>query len=225
MLTAVNSACSYEYQSPVIATRTVGYSAGSAAAQTQSFAYVTNWDSTGVYWTSKVTTVMTTDNVTGLQSKTVYTYGAIGQEVQVNDGGVFQGQIPVETQIQYFDWGKATTPLKTVNETWADQYQMTSQQTMLNTGQSTEDLFCYYGTTQVAEMDEYGFGVTVPAPSSAKSGDWVAASFTCGQAGASRRTTYGMNCRPHLARQRSMTPLARRLPRQTATTTEPPFRP
>jgi hypothetical protein len=133
----VSGACNYEYQTPVIATRTVGYSANSAAAQTQTFQYSTTWNGAG-QWFSKTTTVSTLDNVTGKQAQTVYTYGAVGQPVQPNEGGELQGQVPVETSIQYFDWNNTVTPLMTVKKTWADQFKMTSEQTALGSGLSSD---------------------------------------------------------------------------------------
>lgn len=102
--------CNFEYQTPVVETRTVGYSQGSAAEQTQAFSYHTEWNSAG-QWTSKVTTVITTDNVTGNMSKTVYTYGPVGRPIQVNEGGSPNAEIPVETNIQYFDLGTRLAPV------------------------------------------------------------------------------------------------------------------
>jgi hypothetical protein len=61
-----SGACGYQYSNPVIIKRQVGYSQNSAAAQTQTFAYTTTWDSTYLAeWDTKLTTVTTQDNVTG----------------------------------------------------------------------------------------------------------------------------------------------------------------
>jgi hypothetical protein len=54
--------CNWRYQTPVIVQRQVGYSQQSGAALSQSFTYSTTWASgTSPTWTSKSTTVTTTD--------------------------------------------------------------------------------------------------------------------------------------------------------------------
>src|SRR5580700_2400460 len=131
----------YEYAPPVVATRQVGYSTGSSAAQTQSFAYTTSWTaggSTDFYWTAKTTTVTTTDDVLAMTAKTVYAYSGFNVPPQPGDFICTACEVPLESQIQYCDFG-ASTPLRTVNKTWYTQYELKSQQTVLETGASSQD--------------------------------------------------------------------------------------
>ena len=185
-------ACLFEYQTPVVAQRTIGYSSGSAPAQTQTFTYNTAWTSAG-QWSTKTTTVLTTDNVTGQQSTTVYTYGAVARPVQVNEGGQIATQLPVETSVQTFAQGRST-PFKAVTKTWADQFKMTSEQTQLDGGPASADVYCYVGNTDLPmEKDEYDFGkapLNLTPPTSAGN-PFVQFSPACGSSGLSRKTQFG----------------------------------
>jgi len=177
--------CTFEYQTPVVATRTVGYSPGSAAAQTQAFTYNTTWNSMG-NWTSKTTTVVTTDNVTGQQFTTIYTYGSVGAEPQVNDFTATMNQIPVESSVKYYGTTSTnTTPMETVTKTWDDPYQMTSEIVQFAGGSSAEQVNCYSsGSIFVNEKDEYDYGVTGQTLSTPQIP-------TCGSPTPTRKTTYG----------------------------------
>ena len=91
--------CNWRYQTPVIVQREVGFSSSSGAVLTQTFTYTTNWEaSPNYYWSSKTTTVTTTDNVSGHKSETIYTYGSVGQPIQPNAPGMVQPQLQVETR-------------------------------------------------------------------------------------------------------------------------------
>src|SRR5208282_3587691 len=128
--------CQSLYETPVVATRTVGF--GSSPVLTQSFTYSTTWNPDtyggGPMWTTKQTTVSTTDNVRGLTSQTIYTYGgvSVGANNPYSDSIFAAGQLPLEAQIQYYNWGNTTTPMRTVNKTWADIFDLASDQTVLN---------------------------------------------------------------------------------------------
>lgn len=186
----VAGACNYQYKTPVVATRTVGYSSG-VTAQTQTFSYNTTWypatnsgggipsyanvcPADGVpcgdrVWQSKSTTVTTTDNVTGKTSTTTYTYSYVFQPLQPDSKGQIAAELPVEQSVVYNDW--SGNYLETVNKTWYDQFEMTSEQTVLNTGQSAKTTYSYFSgfPERVQEKDEYDYG----------------------QSSASRITTYG----------------------------------
>jgi hypothetical protein len=72
-----NGLCITQFAPPVIATRTVSFN-GTTAALTQSFTYNTNWTTDGGSWTTKNTTVNTTDNITNKSAVTKYTYSWVG---------------------------------------------------------------------------------------------------------------------------------------------------
>ena len=140
-------------------------------------------------WDSKTTTVTTLDNVTGKQAITKYTYAPVDQPIVPGAGGQQPSQIPVETQVQTFDWGNNTTPLQTVNKTWQNQFEMTSEQTILNNGQSTATIYCG-GAERPTEVDEYDYGVPTPTLSQGAPGSYPVAPV-CGTPTPSRRTVYG----------------------------------
>jgi RHS repeat-associated protein len=142
--------CQFEYQTPVILERQVGYSDSTTPAQVQTFSYTTTWNSTGNQWTSKSTSVITTDNVTGLSSETIYNYLPIGQPTPPNAAGHIPGQLPVESTINYYDWSTSnppptTTPIKQVTKTWSAQNILNTETTTLNNNPNltTEITYCY----------------------------------------------------------------------------------
>ncbi|WP_263359538.1 RHS repeat domain-containing protein [Acidicapsa ligni] len=138
--------CNFEYQTPVITGREVGYDSSTSPAQTQVFSYTTGWDDSTGLWTSKTTKITTTDNITGLASETDYSYGSVYQLQSPNSGGQRRAQLPVEKTIKYFDWGQVKL-LKAVTESWADQFEMRSQTTEWNNNPSATSIttYCYMG--------------------------------------------------------------------------------
>ncbi len=154
-------ACNYQYQTPVVATREVGYSAGSAPAQTQVFTYNTQWDTKdNRVWDTKTTTVQTTDNVTGLTQTTIYTYAPVYQAPQPNTQGQLNPQLSVEQSVVYEDWNGAK--LETINKTWQDQFLLGQEQTVLPNGLTAQTNTQYINAFPVLpiEKDEYDFGTT-----------------------------------------------------------------
>ena len=141
IVTGLSGECEYLYQTPVITERQVGYSAGSGAAQTQTFTLTTNWVGSTVLWSTKMAAVTTTDNVTGNTLVTKYTYGYVNQPYQPNSSGQIVPQLPVENTIQYYDGNN--TLLKTVTKTWADQFEMTSETTTVPNVGSYGVAYCY----------------------------------------------------------------------------------
>ncbi len=191
--------CIIRYHTPVITDRVVGNGVGSAPVLKQHFSYQTTWaDAHGPYWSSKTTTVSTTDLVTGRQTQTVYTYApAFGPNLAINAPGGYQAQTAVESSVKDYDSG---TLLQTVNDIWADPYQKTSEQIVLPNGLSSQTVNCYYaGTILVQEKDEYDFGVAGPSPGSLQTSPGV--SPTCGSPAPSRKTTYGGYLSPRVSCQ------------------------
>jgi YD repeat-containing protein len=171
------NACQYIYQSPVVGTRSVGLAGSSTPTETQQFSYATQWGSDYTTWTSKQTTVATTDNIRSLTSTTIYNYSPMdtgNSSTALPSGGrqpsnvvgfprAFPGHIAVESSIQYFDWGNTSAPIKTVSQTWADQFNLSSSTTTLPNGLSSQQQYTYYPPySVVTEKDEYDFGQSSP---------------------------------------------------------------
>jgi RHS repeat-associated protein len=155
--------CQSIYETPVVATRMVGF--GSSPVITQTFTYSTTWNVST--WTTKQTTVSTTDNVRGLTSQTIYTYGSayVGANNPYSGSIYAAGQLPLETQIQYYNWGNTTTPMRTVYKTWADPFDLASEQTVLNDDNNLTSQTTYSYTSgnlpQLKNKSEYDYGSTL----------------------------------------------------------------
>jgi RHS repeat-associated protein len=162
-----SNACNLLYQMPVVTQRQVGFG-GSNPVLTQTFTYGTTWNSptsqNNNLWTTKTTTVSTTDVVRGVTQQTVYTYSPINLPSPPgwNGGGLVAGQIPVEQEVQYYDWGN-TAILRTDVKAWYDQFNLQSQQTTF--GSQTSQVTLTYGFGgAVTQKNEYDFGSGAPGP-------------------------------------------------------------
>ncbi len=150
-----NVPCEWLVSKPAITDRYVFD--GHTTTLHQHFSYQTTWN-LGV-WTSKITTVTTTDqgrqpNVT---TATTYNYTSVpGPSVPNMPTPPGDNQIPVEQKIVYKD--SNGTPLRTVNKTWFDQYELESEQDTVDSGLSSLVTFKYGPGAQVTEKDEYDFG-------------------------------------------------------------------
>ena len=184
--TPVNFGCGQLYQAPVLSSRTVSFD-GTNVAQSQNFSYSTNWiTSSGREidgWSSKSTTVTSTDAKTGLTDATAYSYLPYTAPGQPFASGSNASQIPLESTIAYYDWGQTAgestatgTPLKTVAKTWLDQFNMQSETTTINaTGQVSGTVFTYVSglganpatasLVYLQEQDDYDYGTgALPIP-------------------------------------------------------------
>jgi hypothetical protein len=176
----VQDGCLYQYRTPVVSSRTVAFSGGSTASLTQTFVYSTAWNATpsgyvgASTWASKSTNVTTTDGVTGNTALTTYNYLPVVLSLPPYSHTSIVPQAPVESAVLYYDWGRTTNPLRTVNKTWYDTFNIGSQQTILeDNSTSTKVVYCYAGTNcdprynappfpQVIKKDEYDFGASSP---------------------------------------------------------------
>lgn len=171
----VQEGCQLEIKTPVVATRTVGFGPGSSPALTQSFTkYYTSWESggnaIGPIWSTKQTTVSGADNIRGLTTQTIYTYGSVpgGGSNNPYTPDFTASQLPVEQTIQYYNWGNKTNPIRTVNKTWLDQFDLSTQTTILNDSSKTpESEIAYTYTTGFTEPQtetkyDYGLGSAGP---------------------------------------------------------------
>src|SRR5690348_6352784 len=122
-VTATTYTCRYGF--PAISDRYVSFD-GSTEVLHQHFSYNTTWpNNTSLTWTSKATTVTTSDIVRGTSFTTVYTYSSASVPCQpdLNPNGTgcignFTEQVPVEQTIQY--QGTNGSVLKTVTKSWAN---------------------------------------------------------------------------------------------------------
>lgn len=167
-------ACVYKYHSLAVGTRTVGY--GDTTTQIQTFAYSTTWDTNNnILWTTKSTTVQTTDVLRNRTSKTVYTYtptnsytvsgvqtpAAFRGQAYYLVAGISPSQVPVESTIQYFDWGTPTVPLKAITETWDPEGDLLTEATSLDGGpaSSVKNTWNSEGYFLLkTQVDEYDYG-------------------------------------------------------------------
>jgi RHS repeat-associated protein len=147
--------CGYLYKTPVVVARQVFSGGSSSPSLTQGFAYSTTWADVGNgQWTQKTTNVTTQDNVLGMSARTSYSYTSVPGPFQVY-GNSDRPQIPVESSVSYYDWSSKL--LKTVTKTWYDQYELASEQTTLDTGQTSKNTYTYGAFAQLKKKDEYDY--------------------------------------------------------------------
>jgi RHS repeat-associated protein len=139
--------CALKYNTPVLATRTVSFD-GVTVAQTQTFTYQTTWSGWG--WTSKQTSVVTTDNIAGNSFLTVYNYGAglvPGSDPLTWGVAHVASGVPTETSILYYSGNSTSTPLlRTVTKSWYDVFDPAEVDTTEN-GLTAKTVYCYVGTS------------------------------------------------------------------------------
>lgn len=153
--------CVYQYAIPVVATRQVSFT-GSATNLTQAFSLTNTWSSDDETWTARTATVTTTDPILG-SAQTSYSY-APHREPNQPYSPAWPNNIPVESEIQYYDWNNNSTPLETVTKGWYDQYLLECQFETLNDGSASGGFYNYsYG--QVSDHLEFDFG-QITSPSS-----------------------------------------------------------
>ena len=157
------SACWYQHDAPAVTERTVSFD-GVHIALTQVFTYSpTVWNSDLLYWNTKATTVTTTDNVTGAVSNTQYAYIPINAPSQPNDTRKFAAQLPLEQTTTYEN--SAGTAVHTVTKAWYDQYELKSQQTLLNDSSNSltnQTTYAYGPGAQITDKQEYDYGSGSP---------------------------------------------------------------
>ncbi|HEU5409263.1 MAG TPA: hypothetical protein VFU48_15960, partial [Nitrospira sp.] len=153
-----NNACYMRYGSVALQSRSVSYD-GSSIALTQSFTYSTTWPSDGAYnWSSKKTTVTTTDMTRqGHPSFTkTYTYSPILAGSPPNTFDLIASYVPVEQAVSTTDWNGNS--IAYVTKSWADQYTVSSITTNLN-GMTRKSTYAYVPYTTIPmETDTYDFG-------------------------------------------------------------------
>jgi RHS repeat-associated protein len=160
----VADGCLYLYQTPVVASRQV-FSGSPVSTLSQDFTYSTTWASSASWppvWTQKSTNLTTRDNVLGTSSLTSYSYTSLPGPVPPYSQTLITPQIPVENTISYYDWSSKL--LKTVTKTWYDQYDLKSEQTVLDPNSTTPAnslvKYFYVGANwfpQLQKKDDYDY--------------------------------------------------------------------
>ena len=157
------TACTAIYQAPAILHRYVSYD-GQNIAQQQDFTYSTNFPG-GYNWTTKQTTVTTTDMIrTGHPSfKTVYTYSPISIPPPPDIAASIASQVPVEQTIMYYDSNGSL--LRTVTKSWTGQPTnpvLSEEDITPAGGQTSRTLFSYDNSNNIIEKDEFDYGQSTP---------------------------------------------------------------
>ncbi len=166
---AGGSGCAYEHGWPRLTQRQVSFD-GSTVALVQNFSYSTTWQSTPQNgWSSKQTTVSTTDEVTGVGKETVYTY--TGDQLGNNQpvGTVspsFGAEMPVEQQVVYDNGSNQTMRIE--NKSWIGDTEMTCDSTTQD-GETSRTDYSYGAGVQVTDKKEWDWG-SAPACGSSSSG-------------------------------------------------------
>jgi hypothetical protein len=157
--------CQYQYNVPVVATRTVGFTSGANQALSQAFTYSTLWSSgqfgSGTSWNQKTTHVVTTDAVRAPSFTTDYTYASVPAASEPYEGTFIASQIPVENTIKYYDWGGSSL-LRTITKTWYNQFELNTELTTLDNGYTSKVAYTYGPGAQITDKKEYDFGSSGP---------------------------------------------------------------
>lgn len=167
--------CRYDF--PAITDRYVSFD-GTTEVLHQHFSYSTSWQSGSDQYTSKTTTVTTSDLVRSTNFNTVYTYSPVVTPCAPDENpngsgcanGTFTQQMPVEQTIKYY--GTNGSLLRTVTKSWFSGNYRTlgSEQTTLDNNQSSLVVYCYNISEQVTETDDYDLGTSAVSPPSCSNG-------------------------------------------------------
>ena len=152
--------CDFIFDIPAVTDRYVSYD-GTTEVLHQQFSYaLPNWG-TGPIWTTRQTTVTSTDLLTSQITKTIYTYGPATTDNNVwVTSALYSKLVAVETNVLYQDGAGKT--LKEVNKTWLNPHVMLAEQTILydsagNRSVGSATYHCYDANEQVTNLYEYGF--------------------------------------------------------------------
>jgi len=155
-----NAQCAELYAVPVITDRYESFN-GSTEVLHQHFVYSTTWNygsGGSANWTSKTTTVTTTDNVRSTNYQTVYTYHPLNADIPPNTSSGPTNWDPVEYSVAYYDTNGSL--LKTVYKTWASPTLLATEKTQYANGQESETAWSYNTREQETEKDDYDFGTS-----------------------------------------------------------------
>jgi YD repeat-containing protein len=172
-LYGIPAQCEYLYATPVVAKRMASYD-GVHIAETQTFNYSTTWPAQTPQnlliqpnWTSKSTSVLTTDNVSGLSFLKTYSYGPISLASTPFQVSSFASQLPVEqTVTTYSGSTTGTTALDISTKGWFNQFLQACEFHTVPSGVSAGHFLNYqYNTPQPSDEKEYDYGQISNPPS------------------------------------------------------------
>ncbi|WP_263377690.1 RHS repeat domain-containing protein [Granulicella paludicola] len=160
-----NSAtCPYRRGSYNLSQRTVSYD-GKTVALTQTYNYTTHWPSAySITWDAKTTTVITTDNVTGLSFATVYNYVPGGSyfvtsrldQANFSVAPVARLEAEVDT---YSNTSTSNTPLVAVKETWFNNLERFCSISIENGSLISGAFTTWAWPTILADQKNYDYGL------------------------------------------------------------------
>lgn len=117
---SVKNACSFQYGTPVIDTRSVGQgddSPGAVPELVQTFSYVTNWNANNAaIWDTKRTIMTTLDHKQGTSYTTTYIYNGLQTGQAINANSLIANEVPTEASTSVA--GANGTVLSNKVETW-----------------------------------------------------------------------------------------------------------
>lgn len=135
------STCEFVYSKPAVTDRYVSFD-GTTLALHQNFSYSTTWNPlVPDTWTSMQTVVTTTDLLRNVSFTTTYTYSPIPGPNVPDFPYQPDNQIPVEATIVSKD--SSGTTIRTVNKFWVDQFELSSEQTVLENGLTSATSYTY----------------------------------------------------------------------------------
>jgi YD repeat-containing protein len=179
----IPGACSFRTDAVAVTDRYVSFN-GTTEVQHQHFTYgTTTWGSgPGALWTTKSTSVTTTDSVAGSSYVTNYQY--VGQPTSsgVNFPNTFAASVEQSISIAQ---GSAT--LKTVNKGWGDQYHLDCEVDTVGNVGSAAKYYLYAAGDQIADIKEYDYGQG--NPNLCQSAPYALNAILTAPAGASRETS------------------------------------
>lgn len=156
--------CFYRYDQAVVGERDVSFD-GTTIALKQTFNYATNWPQTpgNIEFTTKTTTVTTTDNISGSTYTTVYTYEPGILQSSPNDSNpvdlhpYFPGN---EIGVAYYNGSSTSgTPLLTVTKGWQGTDMMACEIDTLPGGQVSGTFYTWLDPGVFSDKKEYDYGV------------------------------------------------------------------
>jgi YD repeat-containing protein len=172
--------CALRYGWYAVTKRVVAYNGQNV--EEQDFTYSTIWPAVGdslssYMWTSKSTTVTTTDLIQKKGFNTVYTYTPMAPPATTDYSGYWgnPSPIPVESEIKYYDTNGSQ--LKTVTKTWASVSLLSGECDTLPNGNTSGTFYQYEPggvsgvnsgasmTNLPGDVQEYDYG-TVSGPGS-----------------------------------------------------------
>lgn len=155
--------CFAIYDYPAITQRTVSYD-GSTIAETQEFSYSTTITETSIVWTSKSTTVTTSDAVRGTAYQTAYTYAPFRFQLSFNEPGTeAPAQLATEKSIVSYDFNGNVLRSEYKSFGGPNANQLQCDLIELDNGLISGAWYTYGPGSEITDKKEYDYGVITSA--------------------------------------------------------------